>query len=313
MVNGIFLEISSAWNLTHFWNSEPSLNVGVGIGAYDVITHGSSVLRLIREAGSLREYYHLPLHMTTILHTVMKDTSLDTLDLMRYLALVKDLKPDLFTTIEVPLYDGEEDCIVQLKEKFYRYHLFLLSVYADISKVVVIVPGRNKEEITKNVQFAHSLGFIKFGLACAYSLQKNRSVFKSQTHSDISIIRQFADEIFLIGVSSPRYILEYPQADYIVTKGWYHKPVKFKRQLTPLGSRKFLMPPRQNVSQTLLNSENNLRKVNLSNEKTYRENLFKVKFSENIAILLNKLKSTKEQSFLEEFTLCLAREVVVTN
>ncbi|MBM3234421.1 hypothetical protein FJZ19_05000 [Candidatus Pacearchaeota archaeon] len=307
----IFLGIKANWLETWFWKVKaPSLlNVGVELRAFDILKHRKSTLEPIKKAGCSRLHFGIPQHMPIILSTIMNDRWLDIFDLFEYADLVKAINPDLLTTIEISLYDGDTGKLEILNKQFFETQLHIFSEYKN--RVVVLIPGRTREESLNEISMAYHLGYRKFGLACADPMQRNQNKCKMHVHRDLAIIKQFpGTESYILGLTSPKNIEEFSEADFLVTKGWYYSAWKFKEKLAITGATKDRIYPILKPCQTYLTMKG-CKKMNIDAWNKIRHNHLRKNAFSNIQVLLEKLYFTKKQTKLKEFTKCLTKEVKV--
>jgi len=242
----------------------------------------------------------------------MEDKKLDKLDIIEYVNLIKTIRPDLFTTIEIPIYEGDSGKLLILSKRDYLDQLRILSNNFDKKRIIVLISGRSRKESLAEISIAYKLGFRKFGLTCADSMQRNQSKCKAQIHRDLSIIKKFQDtESYLFGLTSPRNLEKFSEADFLVTKGWYYAAWKRKEKLSRTGNLKNKIYPFFKDSCQTYFTNNGIEKVDtdLWNKKRYN-NFRKIAFS-NILVLLEKLNFIKKQKSLEEFTKWVNKEVEV--
>jgi hypothetical protein len=316
-MKALFFGTKADWSETFFWKDRPNIVAGTEFRLFDILIHKSSVLEKIIKNGGIRQSYKIPKHIPVILSTIMPDPYLDRLfpgednnkyeisvcgkPCYNYIALAKIVNPDLITSIEIPLYDGDNGQIVDFFNKFYRSQLLTLRNYFPVERIIVLVPGRTKEEVQRNVIIAYRLGYRRFGLACADPMQRNARHCRSQIRNDLNIIKKYAKETYLFGITSPRYIEEFSDADFIVTRGWYHTAMKFKQVLTYSGSEKAAVPPILQSGQQSFSQSGIL--TNISTEKSMKIRSTMVKFNalKNIDVLLSKLQTIQRQKTLEVY------------
>jgi len=294
----IYLGVKADWSDTFFWKDRPELNTGVEIRLGDVWT---KLLDMCKTSEGLRKAWKVPIHMPTIVSTIMKDNRLDLTHMFDYMKKLHILKPDFFTTIEVPIYDGDVKDLLKRRFQDYCYQLIRFKQNFKTDKVIVLLPGRTGEETLQCVQFAYDLGYRRFGLACADPLQREQTSYKSQIHRDIKIIKPYATKTYLFGITSPRHIEEFSYADYIITRGWYHTTMKFKQNLTLNGSvpaavQPIIKPGQQIMSEGTFIHPHNLQELENNRMKVLKQNAFK-----GIDVLFSKLQSIRKQQSLEVY------------
>jgi hypothetical protein len=242
----------------------------------------------------------------------MEDKKLDKLDIIKYVNLIKTIQPDLFTTIEIPIYDGDSGKLLILSKRDYLDQLQILSNNFDKKRIIVLISGRIRKESLAEISIAYKFGFRKFGLTCADSMQRNQSKCRAQIRRDLSIIKKFQDtESYIFGLTSPRNLEEFSGADFLVTKGWYYAAWKRKEKLSRTKNLKDKIYPFFETNNQTCLIKNGIEKINIDlwNKKRH-DNFRKIAFS-NIQVLLEKLDFMKKQKLLEEFTRCLSKEVEV--
>jgi hypothetical protein len=296
-MKGVYLGVKADWPQTYFWLEKPSISVGIEVRLWDI---RPNLLSACQAQGSLRKVWKVPTHMPVMISTIMPDPLLDGLHVRKYIEKIKAIVPDSFTSIEIPLYNGDKGYMLAQRFEEYRLHLIELKKHFPCDRVVVLVPGRNDAETKRCATFAYDLGYTRMGLACADSIQRNPGRSIGQILSDLCIIRNFAKETYLFGLTSPILIEKYSIANYLVTRGWYHTTMKFKRILTHSGSRKIATPSIVPHDQQVFLGDTAVwaDTINLENN---RMRTLKSNAVAGIDVLLSKIAAIKHQKRMEEF------------
>lgn len=307
----LWLGVKADWGLTHFWRYLRSLVVNVEVRVFDILMHKPSVLKGIHEAGSARAFLGIPVDAKIMLSSIMPDRNLDRLHAENYLPLINAVKPDLATSIEIPLYDGHGRDLLQFSKEKFVNHLIELKKHISCDIIVVLIPGRSPQETEWFAQKAYSLGFRKMGLPCADSMQRNKRYCVSQIHSDLRVLKKYSSEIYLFGLTSPKNIEEFSYADHVVTRGWYHAIFKFKQELSLNGFQKAVIQPIFNKNQQIFNADGSLHQGDTKQMDKQRMRQLQILAVKAIKTLFTKIFSIKKQQSLEEYAQWSQKEAVI--
>lgn len=307
-MKGLIFTFKADWSATYFWRDFPNIKAGAEIRLFDILTHKSSQLPLLKKAEGARKGYNIPNQIFIVLSTIMPDNNLDKLDIEKYIKCSKIINPDLLTSIEVSLSNGDKGYLVYKKIEEYQRQLIRLRDEFGCEKVIVLIPGRNNFEVEQCARFAYNLGFRKMGLACSDPMQRNCKMTISNIKNDLNILKKYADETYLFGLTSPRHVETFSYVDYIVSKGWYHKTMKFKEKLTHKGAVKVSIPIINGKQQRIISDDG---KICFANENFLKERRLFLKRGyclNNILVLLLKFDKIKSQTKLGGFIRCQVKE-----
>ena len=265
---------------THFWINSQIKPSYINIKASD----------LKRDSiGDLNSIFPFPVILDYIMKD-KKDESLYPPDIINDFFL---FQPALITNSDVPIYTDDSPLESQKKFEYFKEELSCLRVYIPLEKVIVLLPGRNKEENSACINFALSLGYTKFGIACADLLEREQNAI-ARVRTMLDLLKLYTNDIFLFGISSLSYFELFSDVRYIISKGWHHK-WKFKKKYSSNKCIKINVP-KFDILQKVFD-DGKLKAMDQSDKSTFR-NIRRKVFCRNLIICMNKFDELKTQKTL---------------
>jgi hypothetical protein len=283
---------------TYIWKIKQDFKADLDVGLFDILTHKKPLYQKIEQAGGFREALGIPKNIKFMISASMKDAYLDR-PIEEYLQVIDTIKPDFSTTMEVSLYAGHTGRLLKKLMEAYRDQLKEIKNRGyDLNKWILMLPARNAKEAEQNIQLPLNLGFTRFGLACSDPLKRDTNNAIANIREELNILKKFAQKTYLFGISSPPLIEYFLDADYIVSKGWFYKPMKLKKAITHNGSIRVNYPT-ISPNQWILNPAGGIRPPDIEAVKKIRQNMKQKITLQGIDNFNMKLEALKTQKKLE--------------
>lgn len=202
---------------------------GIVVRLQDLVTKTfkfNNTFYKIKEKEGIHNF--LGFHKIIILSLVMKDEIIHNFNADRYTEIIKELKPDFFTTVDGWTYEGEykiswneiKRCMIQT-----------IQIMQQCPEAIPIgqVKGCSKKHLLTHISLLKSIGIKKFIFHIGDYFRNGDQNMMNIGKTYAAYIRKHVDELILYGMSSQKRLTEYSFADGFITLGYFIKAMHGKR------------------------------------------------------------------------------------